>query len=122
MQQTDANIMSSIEVLWNEANAIEVLKDTQPVETEFHAAENAASKYVNAEQAASEKPASKREVNYDLGEIGQRVEEASIIDYDGEKPATVDDAINRIKQQALISISTTSTKGFCKRKFQCRWS
>ena len=107
MQQTDANIMSSIEVLWNEANAIEVLKDTQPVETEFHADENAASKYVNAEQAASEKPASKREVNYDLGEIGQRVEKASIIDYDGEKPATVDDAINRIKHATSINPATS---------------
>lgn len=86
MQQTDAHIMSSIEVLWNEANAIDVLEDTHPVKPDNHGAEKA--------------------VSYDLGEIGQRVEEASIIDHNAAKPVAADDAINRIKHATTINPST----------------
>lgn len=86
MQQTDAHIMSSIEVLWNEANAIDVVEDTQPVKPDNNGAEKA--------------------VSYDLGEIGQRVEEASIIDHNAAKPVAADDAINRIKHATTINPST----------------
>lgn len=45
-------------------------------------------------------------MSYDLGEIGQRVEEASIIDHNAAKPVAADDAINRIKHATTINPST----------------
>ena len=94
MQQTEAHIMSSIEVLWNEANAIEPLKDHSPVETADNSAED---HHLHS-------------VNYDLGELRQRVEKASTETPSGNRPADLsdmqedapEDAINRIKSATTL--------------------
>ena len=94
MQQTEAYIMSSIEVLWNEANAIEPLNDHSPVETEDSSAEG---HHLHS-------------VNYDLGELRQRVEKASTETPSDNRPADLsdiaedapDDAINRIKSATTL--------------------
>jgi hypothetical protein len=94
LQQTEAHIMSSIEVLWNEANAIEPLKDHSPVETADNSAED---HHLHS-------------VNYDLGELRQRVEKASTETPSGNRPADLsdmpedapEDAINRIKSATTL--------------------
>jgi hypothetical protein len=94
LQQTEAHIMSSIEVLWNEANAIEPLKDHSPVETADNSAED---HHLHS-------------VNYDLGELRQRVEKASTETPSGNRPSDLsdmpedapEDAINRIKSATTL--------------------
>ena len=109
MQQTEAHIMSSIEVLWNEANAIESLDDHSLVETADSSAEDH----------------NLHSFNYDLGELRQRVEKAStetpsdsladdpaddLADDLADDPADLpyaakdapEDAINRIKSATTL--------------------
>ena len=97
MQQTEAHIMSSIEVLWNEANAIESLDDHSLVETADSSAEDH----------------NLHSFNYDLGELRQRVEKASTetpSDDPADDPADLpyaakdapEDAINRIKSATTL--------------------
>jgi len=97
LQQTEAHIMSSIEVLWNEANAIESLDDHSLVETADSSAEDH----------------NLHSFNYDLGELRQRVEKASTetpSDDPADDPADLpyaakdapEDAINRIKSATTL--------------------
>ena len=93
MQQTEAHIMSSIEVLWNEANAIESLDDHSLVETADSSAEDH----------------NLHSFNYDLGELRQRVEKAStetpsddLTDLSYAAKDAPEDAINRIKSASTL--------------------
>ena len=93
MQQTDAHIMSSIEVLWNEANAIEMLGNSLPDDDHKQQSDDIVTD--DAEHATS--------ADYDMGELKQRVEKASLDDETVNLSVTPDDAINRIKHATTLS-------------------
>ncbi len=93
MQQTDAHIMSSIEVLWNEANAIETLSNSSQDDEHNHQSDDII--IDDAEPITS--------ADYDMGELKQRVEKASLDDETVNLSVTPDDAINRIKHATTLS-------------------
>lgn len=93
MQQTDAHIMSSIEVLWNEASAIETLGNSSPDEDHKQQSDDIMTD--DTEHTTS--------ADYDMGELKQRVEKASLDDEMVNLSVTPDDAINRIKHATTLS-------------------
>jgi hypothetical protein len=95
LQQTEAHIMSSIEVLWNEANAIEPIKNHSHVEKSDSSAED---HYLHS-------------FNYDLGELRQRVEKASIETPPGNRPADFSDMPEDSPKDAINRVKSASTLG-----------
>lgn len=93
MQQTNAHIMSSIEVLWNEANAIETLGKSSPDDGYKHQSDDIIKD--DAEPATT--------ADYDMVKLKQRVEKASLDDKDVNLSVSPDDAINRIKHATSLS-------------------
>lgn len=93
LQQTDAHIMSSIEVLWNEANAIETLGNSSQDDEHNHQSDDII--IDDAEPIST--------ADYDMVELKQRVEKASLDDEGVNLSVTPDDAINRIKHATTLS-------------------
>jgi hypothetical protein len=95
LQQTEAHIMSSIEVLWNEANAIEPIKNYSHVEKSDSSTED---HYLHS-------------FNYDLGELRQRVEKASMETPPGNRPADFSDMPEDAPKDAINRVKSASTLG-----------
>jgi len=95
LQQTEAHIMSSIEVLWNEANAIELIKNYSHVEKSDSSTED---HYLHS-------------FNYDLGELRQRVEKASMETPPGKRPADFSDMPEEAPKDAINRVKSASTLG-----------
>jgi hypothetical protein len=87
LEKTTAHIMSSIEVLWNEASAIEAVDPILLL-----SAENI---YRDYPKATSHKSPEAGFASF--SDLGKRVEQASQSAPDRNSTVTADDAINRIK-------------------------
>jgi hypothetical protein len=88
LQQTAAHIMSSIEVLWNEASAIEAVDPVLLLsEDDIYHKKTKPPRHPDAPDAGF----------VSFSDLGKRVEQASQSAPDKGNPVAPDDAINRIK-------------------------